>query len=101
MRVQAVLSGRALRLGVAEAALPGAQRVRADVEDGSRFGCLQRSHGRQTASKPGALCAGSAQLARDFRFRLCNFLTAFPGFISVFSADCVAPQLGLAECWSA
>ena len=44
VRVEPVLARRALRLGIAETPLPGAERVRADVEDGSRFRCLQRAH---------------------------------------------------------
>jgi hypothetical protein len=37
VRVQPVLARRALRLGIAEAPLPRAERIRADVQDGSGF----------------------------------------------------------------
>ena len=87
VRVEAVLAGRALRLGVAETTLPGTERVRADVQHGSRFRGLQRAHGRCTASERNVICAGSAQLARNFRFILCISLTGYRAFISVFSAE--------------
>ena len=46
VRVQAMLAGRALGLGVAEAALPGAKRVRADVQQRRRLARLQSPHVR-------------------------------------------------------
>ena len=87
VRVETVLAGGALRLGVAETTLPGAERVGADVQNGGSFGCLQRAHGPRTAADTVPSCAGSAQLARDFRFILCISLTGLTAFISVFSAD--------------
>ena len=56
MGVQAVPAGRALRLGVAEPALPRAQGVRADVQQRGRFARLQGPHARLMIGLKRASC---------------------------------------------
>ena len=64
--VEAVLAGRALRLRIPEAAFPGAQRVRADVEQRGRLGGLQRAHGKEKQSaEPARLLQACAAIAQD------------------------------------
>src|SRR5919206_1400210 len=40
-------------------------------------------------------CAGSAQVARDFLFRLCTFLTDPPLFFSVAPTECPGVRLSV------
>ena len=50
VRVQAVLSGRPLRLRVAEAALPCAKRIGADIEERCSLTGLEKAHGIRNRS---------------------------------------------------
>ena len=71
VRVEAVLARRALRLRVAEAPLPRTERVRADVQDGSRLGGLQRARTAR-GSRP------LIDAERSLRFQLCTTSVAEP-----------------------
>ena len=66
VRVEPVLARRPLRLRVREAPLPGTERVGADVQRGSRLGCLQGAHRRagvdHSSTPSGRSLAGFAQL---------------------------------------
>src|SRR5262249_11337306 len=70
-----------LRLGIAEATLPRAQRIGAHIEHSSSFGCLQRAHAvahitSLTHSCLGAhtSCTGFAVKAVQLDLDVCTFL---------------------------
>ena len=77
MRVETVLAGRPLGLRIPEAALPRAQRVRADIEQRCSLGRLQRAHGKEKRRRKLHTSCRHAQLLHKILQRnLCTNLQA-------------------------
>src|SRR6476619_5758159 len=66
MRIETVLAGRSLGLGITESAFPRAERIGADIEHRGRFGCLERAHGKAGEDQLGEVLSGHIDTLQRF-----------------------------------